>query len=55
MLKHIHMQDQIDNRIEELMNEIPMHEHKDYDWEELFQNAATFALVTLFITLGVNW
>lgn len=44
------MQDQIHNRIEDLMNEQP-----SYDWDEIFQNAATLSLVILFMTLGLSW
>jgi len=45
------MQDQIHNRIEELMNE----EASSYDWDEIFQNAVTLSLVILFMTLGLSW
>jgi len=44
------MQDQINNRIEDLMNE-----HSTIDWDEVFQNATTLSLVILFMTLGLNW
>jgi hypothetical protein len=44
------MQDQIHNRIDDLMNE-----HSPYDWDEIFQNAATLSLVILFMTLGLSW
>ncbi len=50
MLTQIHMQDQIDNRIEELMNEKSL-----FNWDEIFQNASTFSLIVLFITLGLGW
>ena len=50
MMSRIHMQDQVHNRIKELMNEDPQH-----NWDEIFQNAATLALVTLFMTLGLSW
>ncbi len=50
MAPHTHMQDQIHNRIEELMNEKSI-----YDWDEIFQNAATFSLIILFMGLGLNW
>ena len=50
MMPRIHMQDQIQNRIEELMNEKNIH-----DWDEIFQNATTFSLVVLFMTLGLSW
>lgn len=45
-----HMQDQIDNRIEEFMNE-----KNHYNWDEVFQNATTFSLIIVFITLGLGW
>jgi hypothetical protein len=44
------MQDQIHNRIEELMNEKNIN-----NWDEVFQDAATFSLIVLFMTLGLNW
>jgi len=50
MHSRTHMQDQIHNRIEELMNE-----DNHYDWDEVFQNAATLSLVILFMTLGLSW
>ncbi len=50
MQPRIHMQDQIQNRIDELMNE-----KQPYDWDEIFQNAATLSLVILFMTLGLSW
>jgi len=50
MQSRTHMQDQIHNRIEELMND-----HSSYDWDEIFQNAATLSLVILFMTLGLSW
>ncbi len=50
MITHIHMQDQIDNRIEDLMDE-----KTHYDWDEIFQNASTFSLLVLFMTLGLSW
>ncbi len=50
MMTRIHMQDQIDNRIEELMNE-----KHHIDWDEVFQNATTLSLIILFVTLGISW
>jgi hypothetical protein len=50
MMTRIHMQDQIQNRIEEFMNEKNHH-----DWDEIFQNAATFSLIIIFMTLGLSW
>lgn len=50
MLQRTHMQDQIHNRIEELMNEKSI-----YDWDDIFQNAITFSLVILFMSLGLSW
>ncbi len=50
MITRTHMQDQIHNRIDELMNEKNPH-----DWDEIFQNATTFSLIVLFITLGLSW
>lgn len=45
-----HMQDQVHNRIEVLMDE-----NNTYDWDELFQNAATITIIIVFIALGLNW
>ncbi len=50
MQTRTHMQDQIRNRIKDLMNE-----DSTYDWDEIFQNAATLSLVILFMTLGLSW
>ncbi len=49
MITRIHMQDQIHNRIDELMNE-----KKFYDWNELFQNITTISLIIVFITFGLG-
>jgi len=49
MMTRIHMQDQIHNRIDELMNE------KNYfDWNELLQNITTLSLLIVFITVGLG-
>lgn len=50
MISHVHMQDQIQNRIEDLMNE-----KKSYDWDEFFQNITTLSLIIVFMTLGFSW
>jgi len=50
MITLIHMQDQVNNRIEDFMDE-----NKHYDWDEIFQNASTFSLLILFMTLGLSW
>ncbi len=50
MMTRIHMQDQVHNRINDLMNDKPA-----VDWDEIFQNAVTLALVILFMTLGLSW
>lgn len=50
MLKRIHMQDQVHNRIKELMNE-----KSRYNWDEILQNAATLTLITLFLTVALQW
>ena len=50
MITNTHMQDQIHNRIEELMNEKTF-----YNWDEIFQNATTFSLIVIFLTLGLSW
>lgn len=50
MSTRIHMQDQVYNRIEEIMNE-----KKSYNWDEVFQNATTFSLIIVFISFGLSW
>ncbi len=52
MIRNSQMQDQVHNRIEELMNE-----KKDdhIDWDEIFQNVTTLSLIIVFISLGFNW
>ncbi len=50
MITRIHMQDQIHNRIDELMNE-----KKFYDWNVLFQNITTLSLIIVFITFGLGF
>jgi len=48
------MQDQIHNRIDDLMNEHNA-QSQHLDWDEAFQNAATFSLIIVFLTLGLSW
>lgn len=50
MITRIHMQDQITNRIEELMKE-----NQSIVKEALFQDIATLAIVTVFLLLGLSW
>ena len=50
MMTRIHMQDQINNRIEELMKET-----HSVSWDELFQNVVTMTIVAVFLLLGLNW
>lgn len=50
MITRIHMQDQITNRIDELMKE-----NQSFGKEELFQDIATLAIVTVFLLLGLSW
>jgi len=50
MITRIHMQDQITNRIEELMRE-----NQSVAKEELLQDIATLAIVTVFLLLGLSW
>lgn len=50
MLKRIHMQDQVHDRIRELMNE-----RSRYNWDDIFQNAATLTLITLFLAVALKW
>jgi len=53
MVTNTHMQDQIHNRVQELMDEHNQNHH--LDWDEVFQNAATFSLIIIFMTLGLSW
>ncbi len=50
MKNRIHMKDQQTNRVREIMNE-----SLQMDWDEIFQNAVTFSLVSLFMALGLSW
>jgi len=50
MMTRMHMQDQITNRIEELMSEKQRHE-----WDGTFQNVATIMIVAVFLLLGLHW
>ena len=50
MMTRIHMQDQIHNRIEELMKE-----NRAVVKEKLFQDTATLAIVSVFLLLGLSW
>ncbi|MGR9071944.1 MAG: hypothetical protein ACU833_02650 [Gammaproteobacteria bacterium] len=50
MMTRIHMQDQITNRIEELMRD-----DRGVDLDEVLQNAATLTLIAVFLLLGLNW
>lgn len=50
MMTRIHMQDQVHNRIEELMKE-----NEPIAKEKLFQDTATLAIVTVFLLLGLSW
>ncbi len=50
MITRLHMQDQITNRIDELMKE-----NQSLGKEELFQDIATLAIVTVFLLLGLSW
>ncbi len=50
MMTRIHMQDQITNRIEELMRD-----SQRQQWDGIFQNAATIMIVAVFLLLGLSW
>lgn len=50
MMNRFHMQDQVNNRIEELMRN-----HHSDDVNEMLQNAVTLAIVSLFLLLGLSW
>lgn len=50
MNSRIHMQDQVTNRIEELMCD----KHA-IDWNDVLQNIVTATIVSAFFMLGLNW
>lgn len=50
MMNRIHMQDQVHNRIEDITNN-----GHSASLEELFQNIATLAIVSIFLLLGLSW
>ena len=50
MMTRIHMQDQINNRIDELMRD-----DAALDFEEVMQNVVTLTIVAVFLLLGLNW
>ncbi len=50
MMTRIHMQDQVHNRIEDLMQD-----HKRLNWDEISQDIVTFGIITVFIMIGLNW
>ncbi len=55
MITHPHMQDQIHNRIDELMNEEMPNKTQTYNWNELLQNLTTAALIIIFMAVGIIW
>jgi hypothetical protein len=50
MMNRIHMQDQVHDRIKDLMR----HEHLAH-LDELLQNIVTLAIVSVFLLLGLSW
>ncbi len=50
MINRIHMQDQVQDRIKDLMR----HEHLT-ELNELLQNIVTLAIVSVFLLLGLSW
>lgn len=50
MILKTHMQDQMTNRIEEIM-----HEEHLLNIDEVLQNVATLSIVAVFLLLGLNW
>lgn len=50
VMTRIHMQDQIQNRIEELMDE-----KNSFDWNALFQHLIALYFIFLFMTIGLSW
>lgn len=55
MITNTHMQDQIHNRIEDLMNEHDNQSDPNFNWDEVIQSAATFSLIIVFLTIGLSW
>lgn len=50
MIPRIHMQDQVHDRIKDIMGE-----KNSFSIEELFHSIATMAIVIVFLLLGLNW
>ena len=50
MLPHTHMQDQVHDRIKEIMGE----NHR-YKLDDILQNLATLMIIIVFLLLGLNW
>ena len=50
MMTHIHMQDQIKNRIDNIMFDERMHK-----FEEYLQTITTFIIVFVFLAFGLSW
>ncbi len=50
MINRIHMQDQVQDRIKDLMRQ----EHLT-ELNELLQNVVTLAIVSVFLLLGLSW
>lgn len=46
----VHMQDQVRNRIEDLMQD-----PKKHNWDEITQDIITLGVLTTFIMLSLNW
>ncbi len=50
MMNRIHMQDQVNNRIEDITNNrLPI------KFDEALQNIATLVIVSIFLFLGLSW
>lgn len=50
MMSRFHMQDQIENRIDELSDD-----SHELNLEEVLQNIVTLSIVTVFLFLGLSW
>ena len=50
MTTHIHMQDQVKNRIDTIMQE-----SETLTWDDYVQTAVTVLIVFVFLTLGLSW
>ncbi len=55
MITYPQMQDQVQNRIDVLMDEPTSIKKQNYNWNEIFQNLTTLLLLIVFLSLGLIW